>query len=71
MKAIVDLIRREPVMIVTLVLAILNVFFNLSEGQTDAVRNIIESVIVLLGGTIARANVTPVAAPNLPTSSKQ
>lgn len=61
MKAVLDWIRSEPVMVVTVILGGLNLFFNLSEGQTEAVRNIIEAVVILLGGSIARQNVTPMS----------
>lgn len=46
-------------MIVSGVLALVNMAFNLSEGQTDAVRNLIEAGLVLVGGGVVRQNVTP------------
>jgi len=60
MKAIITWIRKEPALVVTLVLAVANVAFGgLTEGQEEAVRSIVESIVVLLGGAIVRANVTP------------
>lgn len=59
--SIIRWIRREPALVVTLILAIANVALGgLSEGQEQAVRSIVESIVVLLGGAIVRANVTPV-----------
>ena len=61
MKAVLAWIRNEPAMVITVILGGLNLFFNLSEGQTEAVRNIVESLVILLGGTIVRQNVTPMS----------
>lgn len=61
MKAILDFIKNEPAMVVTVILGALNVFMNLNDGQTEAVRNIVESVIILAGGTAVRQSVTPTA----------
>jgi Ni,Fe-hydrogenase I cytochrome b subunit len=59
MNAILNFIRNEPAMIVTIILGGLNLFFNLNDGQVDAVRNIVESIVILLGGTAVRQSVTP------------
>lgn len=61
MKALLQWIREEPAMVVSLALTGLNLFTNLSDGQADAVRNIVESAIILIGGGAVRASVTPTA----------
>lgn len=60
--SIIRWIRREPAMVVTLILAVANVALGgLTEGQEEAVRSIVESIVVLLGGVIVRSQVSPVA----------
>ncbi len=61
MKAILDFLRNEPAMVVTVILGGLNLFLNLNDGQTEAVRNIVESLVILAGGTAVRQSVTPTA----------
>lgn len=61
MSSIIRWIRREPAIVVTLLLAVANVAFGgLTEGQEEAVRSIVESIVVLLGGAVVRANVSPI-----------
>ena len=59
MRGIIQFIRREPAMLVALVLAIVNAFVELNAGQADAIRSIAEATIILLGGTVIRQAVTP------------
>lgn len=60
MQAIRNFVRAEPAMIIAVVLAGLNmVGVNLTDVQTEEVRSIVESILVLIGGGAVRANVTP------------
>ena len=60
MKTIINFIRREPAMVVSVVLAVANILFSeLSSGQEETLRSLIESVLVLIGGATVRANVSP------------
>ena len=61
MKAFLNFIRNEPAMVISLVLAGLNMVVTLNADQQLHVSTILESLIVLLGGAVIRQNVTPVA----------
>ena len=61
MKTILNFIKNEPAMVVTFVLAVLNIFLDLSADQAVQVQTIVESILVLLGGGVVRQSVTPVA----------
>lgn len=61
MKAIINFLKNEPAMVVTFVLAVLNIFLDLNADQAIQVQTIIESILVLLGGGVVRQSVTPVA----------
>lgn len=62
MEGIKNFIRREPAVIISVVLAALNLIFSdLTASQEETIRTIVESVLVLVGGTVVRQNVTPVA----------
>ena len=61
MKAVLNFIRNEPAMVVTVVLAITNAIVDLNAGQADAVKTIVESLILLAGGGVVRQSVTPVS----------
>ena len=66
MKAILDFIRNEPAMIVSVILAGLGLFVNLDQGQKDAVTNIVQAIVILLGGAVVRQSVTPPVASQKP-----
>lgn len=58
----IDKIRREPVMITAILVAILNLAVGLgylSQSEGDAVASMLESVVVLALGFVARDRVTP------------
>lgn len=55
------LITHEPAVIVALVLAILNTFLPLDDGQRQSVTLIVENVLLLIAGVVVRSSVTPVA----------
>lgn len=61
MKAILSFVKSEPAMLVAVIIGGLNLFMNPSETQTEAVRTIVESIVILLGGTVVRSSVTPTA----------
>ena len=61
MKRIIDWIKTEPAMLVSVVLAALGLFVNLDQGQKDAVTNIVQAIVILLGGAVVRQSVTPVS----------
>jgi len=61
MKTILNFLRNEPAMVVTFVLAVLNIFLDLNADQAVQVQTIIESALVLLGGGVVRSSVTPTA----------
>ena len=64
MKAIINFIRNEPAMVVSVILAALGLFVNLDQGQKDAVTNIVQSIVILLGGAVVRQSVTPLSKAN-------
>ena len=61
MQGIKKLISYEPVATIALIVAVLNVAFNLSMEQQTHVRTILESLFLLLAGVLARSHVSPVA----------
>lgn len=61
MTAILNFLKNEPAMVVTFILAVLNIFLDLNADQAVQVQTIIESILVLLGGGVVRQSVTPVA----------
>lgn len=55
-------IRNEPAMVVSVIVAALVTFgFDVTQAGETSLRNIIDGVMVLVGGGIVRQNVTPVA----------
>lgn len=57
-----DKIRREPVLIMAVVVAVLNLAVGLgylSQSEGDATASMLESVVVLALGFVARDRVTP------------
>lgn len=61
MKTILDFVKSEPAILVSVILGALNIFTSPSGTQVEAVRTIVESLVILLGGTVVRANVTPMS----------
>ncbi len=61
MRGFIDFIRNEPAMVVAVVLAIANVVADVSAEQALHITTIVETVLLLLGGTVVRQSVTPVA----------
>ena len=61
MHKIIEIVAREPAMVVAVILAILNLFTTVNAEQAIHIETIIESLILLLAGAVVRQNVTPVA----------
>ena len=62
MKSILRFVKREPAMVVALIIAGLNAvgLAATEEGATN-LQLLVESLVVLAGGGIVRQNVSPVA----------
>lgn len=62
MQAIRNFVRNEPAIIVAIILSAINMFgINLTDVQEGEVRTIVESILVLIGGGVVRANVKPMS----------
>ena len=60
--SIIRFIRNEPAAIVSVIVALLVTFgFDVTQAAQVSLRDIIDGVLILLGGGIVRANVSPVA----------
>ena len=57
MKQLLEFLRREPAMVVAVVLAVVNTFATINAEQALHVQTIVESVIVLLAGGVVRQSV--------------
>jgi hypothetical protein len=70
MRTILNLVKREPAMLVALILALVNLVWSVTEEQAVQIAALIETLVVLVSGAVVRSQVTPVAAPNLPPSRR-
>ena len=61
MSVLLKLAREEPAVIVSVVLAVLNMVFTLSAEQALNITTLVESVLLLVAGGVVRSQVTPVA----------
>lgn len=62
MKALLQFVREEPPVIIAVILAAANLIgIDLSEMQTEEIRQIIESILALLAGVGVRQMVSPTA----------
>ncbi len=66
MQAIVDFIKREPAMIVTVGLAVIELAVSFGLNITDRQTSAITAVLTVVAGAIVRSQVSPVAAPAVP-----
>ena len=57
MEAIRNFIKKEPAMIVAVVIAILNTAFTISGEQMLLLELIIENIVLLIGGGVVRQGV--------------
>ena len=61
MSVLLKLAREEPAVIVSVVLAVLNMVFTLSAEQALNITTLVESILLLIAGGVVRSQVTPVA----------
>ena len=62
MKSILRFVKREPAMVVALIVAGLNAIGLAATGEgATSLQLLVESLVVLVGGGIVRQNVSPVA----------
>ena len=61
MHKILEIMAREPAMVVAAILAALNLFTTVNAEQAIHIETIVESLILLLAGAVVRQNVTPTA----------
>ena len=62
MKTILRFVKREPAMVVALIVAGLNAIgLAATDEGTTSLQLLVESLVVLVGGGIVRQNVSPVA----------
>lgn len=61
MQAILKFMKNEPAMVVAVALAIVNILWDVTAEQAVHLTTMVETALLLIGGTAVRQSVTPVA----------
>lgn len=68
MQAIIDFVKREPAIVVTVFLALVELAASFGFNVTDRQTSAITAILTVAAGVLVRANVTPVTAPVVPAA---